>query len=235
MAFSFLNDKIVLLLPFPDKNFTREFYTREITVSRILHIRECYSFTRSWHVERFHRGLKNGAESDPAEIYFVRSIMWCELTNGIVYLETESTYYSIAGKRNFVSKLIKWWNGRNLFSKFILFYFKLTHGLSLYREKKREKRENLNWNSIKKKKERSEKVGVVNFFIYKLADKSIECSRVIKVKNKNFPFKYRNTLTPSSFPSFLFSSRINNFWIFKILHEETRPPSWEELNNRNNK
>lgn len=134
----------------------------------------------------------------------------------------QSTYYSIAGKRNFVSKLIKWWNGRNLFSKFILFYFKLTHGLSLYREKKREKRENLNWNSIKKKKERSEKVGVVNFFIYKLADKSIECSRVIKVKNKNFPFKYRNTLTPSSFPSFLFSSRINNFWIFKILHELRR-------------
>lgn len=134
----------------------------------------------------------------------------------------QSTYYSIAGKRNFVSKLIKWWSGRNLFSKIILFYFKLTHGLSLYREKKREKRENLNWNSIKKKKERSEKVGVVNFFIYKLADKSIECSRVIKVKNKNFPFKYRNTLTPSSFPSFLFSSRINNFWIFKILHELRR-------------
>lgn len=164
MAFSFLNDKLLLLLPFPDKNFTREFYTREITVSRIPHIRGCYSFTRSVHVAWFHRGLKNGAESDPAEIYFVRSIMWCELTNGIVYLETESTYYSIAGKRNFVSKLIKWWSGRNLFSKIILFYFKLTHGLSLYREKKREKKGKFEVKFYQKKERKKWKSWRCKFF-----------------------------------------------------------------------
>lgn len=69
----------------------------------------------------------------------------------------------IVGKRNFVFPSCEW----NLFPKFTLFYFLNSRWI---KPEKREKYGKFD----QKKERRNEKIGVVNLFIYKLVDKSIE-------------------------------------------------------------